>query len=854
MKSLINTILFFAFLSTSLFGAREEECTPYPEFCETAAESDFLFSTFKKNPYFQLFRERLSHETGLSLLSFIKKEYPDLLTCPDKFRGNDLLGSPLRYDYGSIGSFSPTTLYYAKIAADLQKKFGNLRDLNLLEIGGCYGGQCKVIHDLYGFKSYTIVDTAYHLKLAKRYLKELHIPNVHFLEWGQSDPTLHYDLLISNGALSSQDSAEFLNTFQRHIIDIDNGYLIMNLQTYSRSTPSLPKLIKWLLDANLKCKIENEIPALIPTNRLITWQSRPLAFVKAPSFFNQNPKEKISLNLDAEDSLHQLLNETSPPIINPLTQEYSPYEKENAICYALSGGRLGDNLSAYFHARWLCYKLGIPLRLIPFEYYDQLALSDMDILINTRPFRREIFPANANEMHPGSESTLYVIPYFSESPFEFNEETKQPFTVDWEDPLFDKEVRRCLHPKHPLPTIPLPSDRLTIGLHVRRGGGFDGDWFHSALPLKFPPDSYYIEQLEWVLELFKDENPYIFLLTDDQHPEQIVENYRKALNRPSLEINYRKENNSAQDNVLSDFFTIANFDCFIGSQSHFSLMASKLGDYLIAIYPTHPVLKNNQWVVDRTKIFVNGKSGRKLASKLASPHFIPPTLRNAFTLFGKIEVQYWYFDQRQKSADTIKADEVSKYLEEIKAKKSFFYGETDLLLYQALNKYRDKIKDKEIAIFGPSEPIYEAFALAFDGHPTRISLIKSLSEDERVKTMSQIEADTSLEKFDAIFSIVSVNHEGLGRYGDPIDPNGDLMAMMKAKKMLKRGGLLFLSVPIGKDCLVWNAHRIYGWQRMPLLLRGWEIVESFGFKESDLDQANLPFPHQPILVLRPSHE
>ena len=43
----------------------------------------------------------------------------------------------------------------------------------------------------------------------------------------------------------------------------------------------------------------------------------------------------------------------------------------------------------------------------------------------------------------------------------------------------------------------------------------------------------------------------------------------------------------------------------------------------------------------------------------------------------------------------------------------------------------------------------------------------------------------------------SFDHDGLGRYGDPLNPAGDLVAMETVKRVLKDEGLLFLTVPIG---------------------------------------------------------
>ena len=63
------------------------------------------------------------------------------------------------------------------------------------------------------------------------------------------------------------------------------------------------------------------------------------------------------------------------------------------------------------------------------------------------------------------------------------------------------------------------------------------------------------------------------------------------------------------------------------------------------------------------------------------------------------------------------------------------------------------------------------------------------------------------------------------RYGDPINPRGDLEAMARTMRYLKEGGLMFLAVPIGKDTVVWNAHRVYGKARLPLLLEHWDLLE-----------------------------
>ena len=50
---------------------------------------------------------------------------------------------------------------------------------------------------------------------------------------------------------------------------------------------------------------------------------------------------------------------------------------------------------------------------------------------------------------------------------------------------------------------------------------------------------------------------------------------------------------------------------------------------------------------------------------------------------------------------------------------------------------------------------------------------------------------------------------GLGRYGDSIDPDGWLIALDSMFSMLKSGGVLYISAPIGEPGLEFNAHRIF---------------------------------------------
>ncbi|MEI8226711.1 MAG: DUF268 domain-containing protein [Planctomycetota bacterium] len=59
-----------------------------------------------------------------------------------------------------------------------------------------------------------------------------------------------------------------------------------------------------------------------------------------------------------------------------------------------------------------------------------------------------------------------------------------------------------------------------------------------------------------------------------------------------------------------------------------------------------------------------------------------------------------------------------------------------------------------------------------------------------------------------------VEHVGLGRYGDPIDPDGDLKAMRELQRVVAPAGSLLFVVPVGRPRVQFNAHRIYSYQQV----------------------------------------
>lgn len=240
----------------------------------------------------------------------------------------------------------------------------------------------------------------------------------------------------------------------------------------------------------------------------------------------------------------------------------------------------------------------------------------------------------------------------------------------------------------------------------------------------------------------------------------------------------------------------------------------------------------------------------------APPRQIPVHLKSAFTCHGKIPILDRYMDESYPPSEprVYTKERINNYLERIKLRKTSYYGNTDIFLYRALEAFSSSICGQHIGIIGSVQPWYEAIALHYKSSlVTTIEYNSLISEHPQIQTMTVDEYKKNPIKFDAILSISSIEHDGLCRFGDPINPTGDFEAMNAMKTMLKPNGVLFLAVPVGRDCLAWNAHRIYGKHRLPLLLQGWKVLASFGDTKHEKVASGALGHHnyQPVFVLAP---
>ena len=238
--------------------------------------------------------------------------------------------------------------------------------------------------------------------------------------------------------------------------------------------------------------------------------------------------------------------------------------------------------------------------------------------------------------------------------------------------------------------------------------------------------------------------------------------------------------------------------------------------------------------------------------------WIPDNLLSNFTLNYSISVDY--NTQQFRTADTYPANWTVSVINELQKKvraRAAFGSYDNKDIYPALEKYASlAIIDKKCAVIGTENPWIEAALLEYNA--SRVVTIEYATIYSTVPRLFTITPETFAQEqenggeqrqlFDSIWSYSSIEHDGLGRYRDPLNPYGDLQTMIKLTCILKPGGFLFLSVPLNvHDHIAFNLHRLYGPVRLPLLYRHFHIVEVL---EGRMAQQHGDFGSQPFVVLQ----
>jgi hypothetical protein len=235
---------------------------------------------------------------------------------------------------------------------------------------------------------------------------------------------------------------------------------------------------------------------------------------------------------------------------------------------------------------------------------------------------------------------------------------------------------------------------------------------------------------------------------------------------------------------------------------------------------------------------------------------IPSELVHEYTMNGKIPILKWYInginDLNNQLWTKEYLDNFLNNFTSIKIKNGSHgvepYPGAALWILKAIEKYN--INNKKVAVIGTLVPWIEAILLNFNNIVTTVEYNVPEVEYNNLNAISYWDFQKTSNMYDCIITYSSVEHSGLGRYGDPLDPNGDIKTMQDIHKNLITNGILIWGAPVGHDALVWNAHRIYGKIRMPVLFNGfreleWIDVDKNSILNLDLNNNSI----NPVIVL-----
>lgn len=131
----------------------------------------------------------------------------------------------------------------------------------------------------------------------------------------------------------------------------------------------------------------------------------------------------------------------------------------------------------------------------------------------------------------------------------------------------------------------------------------------------------------------------------------------------------------------------------------------------------------------------------------------------------------------------------------------------------------------------------------YDYRPARLELnhLKSLQGD-------LLNLPFSSNSLESISCMHTVEHVGLGRYGDPLDYDGDIKAIDELKRVVAPGGTLLFVVPLGgKAVICFNGHRIYSKEMVLSLFSDMELKEFAFIPEDENDGGIIVDPDHTLL-------
>jgi len=193
-------------------------------------------------------------------------------------------------------------------------------------------------------------------------------------------------------------------------------------------------------------------------------------------------------------------------------------------------------------------------------------------------------------------------------------------------------------------------------------------------------------------------------------------------------------------------------------------------------------------------------------------------LNNFFLKFGFnprriITIKYYFKYYKQKKEFISQGGNINKnnmilhdYNDDAGFAKGHYFHQ-DLIVANSIFKHQPK---RHVDIGSRIDGFVSSVASFREIEVIDIRPIKNLNHKNIKFIKANFMNESNLKQTDSLSSLHAIEHFGLGRYSDPIDINGHIKGINNFVKLVSKGGLLYISFPIGiRDEVHFNAHRIF---------------------------------------------
>lgn len=367
--------------------------------------------------------------------------------------------------------------------------------------------------------------------------------------------------------------------------------------------------------------------------------------------------------------------------------------------------------------------------------------------------------------------------------------------------------------------------RYAVGVHLRRH-----DYQHFGLCA----DAYYLETLSWFIRKYSGDVEFFVCSDEALYTVDLIKPLAKQA--PITLIN-------TGDHVL-DFFLLSTCDHFVIANSTYSWWAAYLGevvDRTIVFAPANP------WIL-MTDLDPCPSRWCKVSGVVA---------RNQWPTDVKEKVQWARFTASYNQFQTALTDKPGQSAFQLDPSQLFPCMEDEVenhpveshYLYHPAWAVRKLIEYKVTDHYDFGSTLHFA---SMASAITRLTLHdlrppKIFLSNLECRSCDLMQIDYPDDSLPSISCMHTIEHIGLGRYGDKLNPLGDRMATSELSRILKPGGFLFFVVPVGYPRMQFNAHRIYSFELVLSLFPELALLEHSLIPDNAIDIGMLDQPSAAII-------